>query len=101
MGILNFFGGGNSSTDAIQEYLDKGAIVLDVRSQAEYDSGHVEGSVLIVKEEIQSRVSEIKSWDKPVIVVCRSGGRAGSVLPFIQNAGVDAINGGAWQNANR
>ena len=49
---------------------------------------------------MQQNIDKIKSWNKPVVVVCRSGGRAGSALSYLKNAGVDAINGGAWQNAD-
>lgn len=99
MGFFNFFGGGSSNNDAIKEYLDKGAIVLDVRTPAEFESGHVEGSKLITLNYVPSKINEIKAWKKPVIVVCRSGGRAGTALGYLQDAGIDAINGGAWQNA--
>lgn len=99
MGFLNFFGGGND-TAQIKEYLDKGAVVLDVRTPAEWAEGHVKDAKLITLNEIQQKIGEIKSWNKPVVVVCRSGGRAGSALSYLKNQGIDAINGGAWQNAD-
>jgi len=98
MGLFGFFGGG-SNTNQIKEYLDKGAVVLDVRTPAEWAEGKVEGSKLITLNDIPNKVQEIKSWNKPVVVVCRSGGRAGTALNYLKNAGIDAINGGAWQNA--
>ena len=100
MGFFNFFGGGKSASD-VADYLEKGAVVLDVRTPAEWSDGHVQGSKLITLNEIQQNINKIKSWNKPVIVVCRSGARAGSILPFLKNEGIDAINGGAWQNANK
>ena len=99
MGFFNFFSGG-SNTNAIKEYLEKGAIILDVRTDAEWNDGHVEGSKLITLNEVPNKVNEIKAWNKPVIIVCKSGGRAGTALSYLKDAGVDAINGGAWQNAD-
>ncbi len=99
MGFLSFFGGGND-TAAISEYLQKGAVILDVRTSAEWAEGHVKGSKLITLNEIQQNMSKIKSWNKPVVIVCRSGGRAGSALSYLKSEGIDAINGGAWQNAD-
>jgi len=99
MGFFNFLGGGND-TNAIKEYLDKGAVVLDVRTPAEWAEGQVNGSKLITLNDVPQSVNKIKAWNKPVIVVCRSGGRAGTALNYLKQAGVDAINGGAWQNAN-
>jgi len=97
MGFFNFFGGG-SSTDQVKEYMEKGAVVLDVRTPAEWAEGHVKGSKMITLNEVQQNIDKIKSWNKPVVVVCRSGGRAGSALSYLKNAGIDAVNGGAWQN---
>ncbi len=97
MGFFNFFGGG-SSTDQVKEYMEKGAVVLDVRTPAEWAEGHVKGSKMITLNEVQQNIDKIKSWNKPVVIVCRSGGRAGSALSYLKNAGIDAVNGGAWQN---
>jgi len=99
MGLFGFFGGG-TDTSAIKDYLEKGAVVLDVRTPAEWAEGHVDGAKLITLNEIPQSVQKIKAWNKPVIVVCRSGGRAGTALSYLQQAGIDAINGGAWQNAD-
>ena len=99
MGFFNFFGG-SGDANTIKEYLDKGAVVLDVRTPGEWAEGHVKGSKLITLNDIPQSVNKIKAWNKPVIVVCRSGGRAGSVLGYLQNADIDVINGGAWQNAD-
>ena len=46
-------------------------------------------------------VEEIKSWKKPVIAVCKSGGRSGQVTQFLSNHGIDVINGGPWQNVDQ
>ncbi len=98
MGLFNFFGGG-TDTNAIKEYLDKGAVILDVRTPAEWAEGKPEGAKLITLNEVPSKINQIKAWNKPVVVVCRSGGRAGTALNYLKEAGIDAINGGAWQNA--
>lgn len=82
----------------IKEYLEKEAIVLDVRTPEEWDAGHVEGSKHIVLTEILSEIEQIKSWGKPIIAVCRSGARSGQAAQFLAQNGVDIINGGPWQN---
>jgi rhodanese-related sulfurtransferase len=82
----------------IKEYLDKEAIVLDVRTQEEWDAGHIEGSKHIVLTVVPSEIEQIKSWGKPIIAVCRSGARSGQAAQFLTQNGVDIINGGPWQN---
>jgi len=98
MGFFDFFSGAGSNNNEIQEYKDKGAIVLDVRTKAEWDEGHVEGSVWIELGLIPLKLDEIDAYNKPVIVVCRSGGRAGQAIQHLSKRGIAAINGGAWQN---
>ena len=94
---MSFFGLFAGDGDQIQEYLDKGAIVIDVRTQMEFEQGNAPGSILISLDTLSQRVEKIKGFGKPVILVCRSGARAGSAKSFLQGHGVDVINGGPWQ----
>jgi len=96
MSFFGLFGQGGSSSE-IKEYLDKDAVVVDVRTQAEWDEGHIDGSKHIVLTIIPLKVDEIKALNKPVILVCRSGGRAGQAKQVLERNGIDVINGGAWQ----
>lgn len=97
MGLFNFFRV-TPATDKIKEYLDKGAVVIDVRSLEEYNAGHVEGSLLIVLTIIPLKIDEIKAMNKPVIAVCRSGARSGQAARLLNKQGIDTINGGPWQD---
>lgn len=97
MGFFDFLRPGSADSQ-IKEYLDKGAVVLDVRTVGEYQSGHVKGSKHITLTTVPLNVDEIKSWGKPVIAVCLSGGRSGQAAQFLSNHGIDVINGGPWQN---
>lgn len=57
--------------------LDDGHIVVDVRRQDEYDSGHIPGAVLIPNESIgTSRPEELPDPDQIILVYCRSGNRS-------------------------
>lgn len=97
---MSFFGlfGGGTGAASIEEYLKDGAIVLDVRTIDEYESGHVKGSKNIVLNSIPAKVNEIKAMNKKVIAVCRSGARSGQATSFLKQQGIDVINGGPWQN---
>lgn len=83
--------------DEIQEYLDNGAIVIDVRTEAEYADGHVPGSKNIVLDTIPERIEEVKALGNSFIAVCRSGARSGQATEFLNEEGLDIINGGPWQ----
>ena len=85
----------------IKDYLERGAIILDVRTLEEWNEGHVSGSQHIVLTVIPLELEQIKSWGKPVIAVCRSGARSGQDTQFLSNNGIDTINGGPWQNVEQ
>lgn len=52
-----------------------GAFVLDVRSRAEYDEGHIPGVPNIPLGELPERMSEVPA-DRPVVLHCQGGGRS-------------------------
>lgn len=87
-----------NATNEIKEYLAKDAIVLDVRTQMEWDEGHIDSAKHIVLNLVPLKIDEIKSWGKPIIAVCKSGGRSGQATQFLKQNGIEVINGGPWQN---
>ena len=100
MGLFDMFKRKDMSLD-IKEYLENDAIILDVRTQEEWNEGHIENAKHIVLNLIPLQIEEIKAWEKPVIAVCRSGGRSGQAAQFLKQNGVDVINGGPWQNVDQ
>ena len=97
MGILDFLGFG-TKTNNVQEYVANGAIILDVRTVEEYKGGHIKGSKNIALQTLNSKIAEIKKWDKPVIACCQSGMRSGQATSILKQNGIDCINGGGWSS---
>jgi len=97
MGIFGFFSQ-QETIDEIQNYLNKEAIILDVRTKAEWDEGHIEGAKHIVLNSIPDHIDKIKGFQKPIIAVCKSGGRSQSATDYLSQNGLDIINGGPWEN---
>lgn len=55
----------------------EGYIILDVRTQEEYDQGHIPGAILIPNTEIEEKAEEILTdKDQLILVYCRSGRRS-------------------------
>jgi phage shock protein E len=75
-----------------------GAVVLDVRTAAEYEQGHIEGSMNIPVSEIRPNLEMIRKWNRPVITVCRSGARSAAAKTVLAAAGIEVYNGGSWNN---
>ncbi|WP_172826940.1 rhodanese-like domain-containing protein [Flammeovirga sp. SJP92] len=83
----------------INQLRTQGVKILDVRSKDEFDGGHIDGSVNISVNEIQSRMDEVKALGSPLIVCCLSGGRAGVAKALIEAAGVKEVyNAGGWES---
>jgi len=97
MGFFNLFGGSTSNA-TIEEYLENGAVVIDVRTEMEFAEGHVQGSKNIPLNSIGFYIDEIKKLNKPIITCCRSGARSGSAENILKQNDIDVINGGPWDN---
>ena len=55
----------------------EGYIILDVRTQEEYDQGHIPGAIVISHEEIAEKAEEVLTdKDQLILVYCRSGRRS-------------------------
>lgn len=66
--------------------------VLDVRSAAEFDGelGHLDGAQLIPLDDLRARASEVPT-DKPVVVVCQTGRRAGMATVILTKNGLTRV----------
>ena len=67
-----------SSTEAQQMIEEnKDALILDVRTAAEYESGHIPNAVNLSNEDIQAgKVDSLKDKSQLIMVYCRSGNRS-------------------------
>lgn len=79
-----------------------GALVIDVREQDEWDEGHLAQATLIPVGSVGQRLAEIEQAaggkDRPIVVYCRSGGRAGAAKDTLAAAGFTKVtNGGGYR----
>jgi molybdopterin-guanine dinucleotide biosynthesis protein A len=90
--------------DTLAERQGPEAVIIDVRMPDEYEEGHVAGARLIPLPEVQDRLAEVPT-DRPVLVICKSGGRSLRATEFYVAQGIDATNvaGGtmAWIESGR
>ena len=76
----------NSRTQSDEEFT-----VLDVRTEREWQAGHIEGAIHIHGGLLQERFSEI-SKDRPVVVVCGSGYRGSIAASFLLREGYERVH---------
>jgi rhodanese-related sulfurtransferase len=74
----------------------RNALILDVRSRAEFQSGNYPEAKNIPLDEISQHVSALKKEDRPIITCCMSGARSGAAKRQLEAAGVEVYNGGNW-----
>jgi rhodanese-related sulfurtransferase len=74
-----------------RELVKGGATLLDVRTQSEFDGGHIEGAKLIPVQELGSRLGDVGPKDKPVVVYCASGVRSGRAAGQLAEAGFTQV----------
>jgi rhodanese-related sulfurtransferase len=67
------------------------ATVLDVREPHEWELGTLPGALLISQSEIVDRIAELPG-DRPVLCVCRTGGRSANVAAFLAFNGFESAN---------
>ncbi len=64
------------------------ALILDVRTADEFAAGHVPGAVNVPHDQLASRLGELEGEkDRPVVVYCERGGRAGKAASVLLEAG--------------
>lgn len=81
---VSCMGGGNTGYEQIsgkqaKEIMDSrnDYVIIDARTQAEYETGHIAGAIMIPEYEIASRAEAlIPSKDTLILVYCRSGRRS-------------------------
>ena len=84
-----------------KELVAKGAVIVDVRTPEEYKAGHIRGSVNIPVDKISGQAEKLKKQGKPVITCCRSGARSGMAEEILKQKGVEAYNGGPWNELRK
>lgn len=92
MGLLSFFF--KKNTQNIKDFLERDAVILDVRTKREWDEGHIANAIHIPLSNLKDNVDEIKKLNKPVIAHCKSGVRSARATKLLKFYKIDAVNGG-------
>jgi len=80
----------------IKELLDKGALLLDVRTRSEYAGGHVKNSKNIPLDELADSLHQLDK-EQHIVVVCASGMRSAQAVSLMKRNGFqNSYNGGSW-----
>ena len=83
---------GDIMLDELKNKLSQGAILIDVRSNQEYNEGHLQGSINIPDFEIENRVQrEIPKKNQQIVLYCQYGGRSRKSYNIMKKIGYTNI----------
>ena len=75
-----------------KEMIEKsGTVLLDVRTEEEYITGHIPTSILIPLDELEYRLDELQDKSQNIIVYCKSGRRSKIACDILIQAGYSNI----------
>ncbi len=79
--------------------MKQGAIIVDVRSKAEYAGGHIRNSINIPVDALSSNLAKLANKNLPIITCCASGMRSASAKGILKSKGYAVVhNGGSWMS---
>ncbi len=93
------------SAEEFHKHAAHGSVLIDVREAEEYEAGHVTGAIHIPRGVLEMEMDnnpEFMNRDKPIVLICRSGGRSALAACSIEKLGfinVKSLMGGfqAWE----
>ena len=79
--------------------VESGGVIIDVRSETEFYSGHIENSLNIPLGDLPSKLDYLKDKDQAIITCCASGMRSAAAQKLLSAKGyTNVVNGGGWSN---
>jgi phage shock protein E len=77
----------------VAELLSQGALIIDVRTPKEFDSGSLPGAVNLPLDEITDRIKSVApDKDKPLLLHCLSGTRSGMARSRLKALGYSNVH---------
>jgi len=75
--------------------------IIDVRTEEEYNDGHIADAINIPIEKIAENFERIKQMPQPVILCCESGSLSRKAHIHLSQQGfMNTYNGGSWLELN-
>lgn len=94
------------ASDAIRLINHEDAVLVDIRSEAEFRQGHILNSMHIPLNDLPKHLKKLQAYkDRPIIALCRTGQRSQSAGATLRKHGFEkvySLKGGlvAWENAS-
>ena len=84
-----------------KKMLKEGAVIVDVRSENEFLTGNIEGSLNIPLHDMLNNLEQLNDKEQQIITCCASGIRSATAKQLLRTKGYKKIvNGGGWNSLN-
>lgn len=81
---------GNVTNEQAQQVIDQGAVILDVRTAAEFAGGYIDGARNVPMDALGAEIASLDKT-KPVLVYCATGSRSVAAMQMLQSAGFEHV----------
>jgi len=89
---------GNGKNSQITDVIAQGGVIIDVRSPGEFATGHAFGAINIPLDQLEAKMSQIKSYKKPLVLCCASGVRSARAKALLTGQEIAGLyDAGSWQ----
>lgn len=79
--------------DIAWQKINSGALVIDVRTEGEFSSGHLDNALHIPYDQIEGRATELQSHkEKEIVLYCKSGRRSGIAAQTLAKLGFKNVH---------
>lgn len=90
----------NDRASVAWQWIEQGAIILDVRTPEEFASGHIENAYNLPLQSLQYQLTNLDK-SAAYVVYCRSGNRSEQALKLMNNTGFGRVHNGGGLNEMR
>ena len=90
---------GGADAAVVREKIKAGALVVDVRTPAEFASGAYQGAINIPLDQVEKRLADFGARKHAIVVYCRTGNRSGQAKVILEKNGFsDVTTGGGLKD---
>jgi len=82
---------GKVSRAKAHELVSSGALLVDVRTETEFASGHLNGAISMPLARLSEGAPSLREKHKPIVVYCASGIRSGAARRVLRRVGVEEV----------
>ncbi|HNW28911.1 MAG TPA: rhodanese-like domain-containing protein [Spirochaetota bacterium] len=83
----------------VKEWIDRGALIVDVRTPAEFARGHYRNAINVPLADIENSFAMFGDRNRLIVVYCRTGNRSGKARAILEKHGYkNVINGGGLKD---